>query len=37
LACTDLEQLEGWVRQAATVQAAAELFAPPKRAVKARR
>jgi hypothetical protein len=37
LACTDLEQLEGWVHQAATVKTAAELFAAPKRAVKARR
>jgi hypothetical protein len=37
LACTDLEPLEGWVHQAATVKTAAELFAPPKRMAKARR
>jgi hypothetical protein len=37
LGCTDLEQLEGWVRQAVTVKTTAELFAPPKRPVKARR
>jgi hypothetical protein len=37
LVCTDLAQLEGWVRQAVTVKTTAELFAPPKRPVKARR
>jgi predicted transposase YdaD len=37
LACTDLAQLEGWVRQAATAKAARELFAAPKRPAKAQR
>jgi hypothetical protein len=37
LACSDLEQLEGWVRRAVTVKTTAELFASPKRPAKARR
>jgi hypothetical protein len=37
LACSDLEQLEGWVRKAVMVKTTAELFAPPKRPAKARR
>jgi hypothetical protein len=37
LGCTDLARLEGWVRQAATVKATADLFAAPKRSAKARR
>jgi predicted transposase YdaD len=37
LACTDLAQLEGWVRKAVTVKTTAELFTPAKRPVKARR
>ncbi|HEU4536776.1 MAG TPA: Rpn family recombination-promoting nuclease/putative transposase [Polyangiaceae bacterium] len=37
LGCTDLGQLEGWVRQAATAKTTAALFAPPKRPAKARR
>jgi predicted transposase/invertase (TIGR01784 family) len=36
LGCTDLEQLERWVRRAVTVKAAAELFAQPTRPPKAR-
>jgi hypothetical protein len=30
LACTDLAQLESWVRKAVTVKTAAKLFTPPK-------
>jgi putative YhgA-like transposase len=37
LGCTDLAQLDGWVRQAAVVKATADLFAAPKRPAKARR
>jgi predicted transposase/invertase (TIGR01784 family) len=37
LGCTDLEQLDRWVRQAATAKTTAALFAAPKRPAKARR
>lgn len=37
LGCTDLEQLEGWVRGAVTVKTTAELFAPLERPTKVRR
>jgi hypothetical protein len=37
LACTDLAQLEAWVRKAVTVKTTGELFTPAKRPVKTRR
>jgi predicted transposase YdaD len=37
LGCTDLAQLDGWVRKAATAKTTAELFAAPKRPAKAQR
>ena len=37
LGCTDLERLDGWVRQAVTAKTTADLFAAPKRPAKARR
>jgi predicted transposase/invertase (TIGR01784 family) len=37
LECTDLAQLEGWLRKVATAKTTAALFAAPKRPAKARR
>ncbi|HEU4537582.1 MAG TPA: Uma2 family endonuclease [Polyangiaceae bacterium] len=37
LGCTDLARLAGWLRQAATAEATAALFAPPKRGPTTRR